>query len=111
MFDSLMEIRYKMVLFTSSNSSITIDEIKQCIDNVVLDEHYVLDLVALAAILNTFSVLEYLLESYPNIDYSSKFTGDEISLREPEDITSYEHARFLITKQLLEKYNIKYSLI
>lgn len=111
MFYSLMEIRYKMVLFTSSNSSITIDEIKQCIDNVVLDEQYVLDLICLSAILNTFSILEYIVELYPNIDYSSKFTGEEILLREPEDITSYEHARFLITKQLLEKYNIKYSLV
>ncbi len=111
MLDSLMEIRHKMVLFASLNSSITIDEIKQCIDDAVLDEHYILDLVGLAAILNEFSVLEYLVELYPNIDYSSKFTGEEIPLREPEDITSYEHARFLITKQLLEKYNIKYSLI
>lgn len=111
MLDSFMRIRHKMAIFASLSNSVTIDEIKQCIDDTVLDEHYVVDLVGLAAILNTFSVLEYLLESYPNIDYSSKFTGDEIPLREPEDITSYEHARFLITKQLLEKYNIKYSLI
>ena len=111
MFDRLMEIRHKMVLFTSFNSSITIDEIKQCINDAILDEHYIIDLIGLAAILNTFSILEYLIELYPNIDYSSKFTGEEILLREPEDITSYEHARFLITKQLLEKYNIKYSLV
>lgn len=66
------------------------------------------DMIAIAANNCSFTVLQYLLE---NNEIDPEIMDQEnIKLNKPIDITSYDHARFLITKQLLEKYNIKYLL-
>ena len=80
----------------------------QSIENEVeLSDSDLRELLKFAAEKSSFAVVEYLLTAY-NANFQ---ITDGIYLQEPINRFSYEHARYLITKQLLQKYNIKYHSV
>lgn len=88
-----------------------INKFKEIDESTNFTNSQLCELVVFAANSYSFAVLEYLLNQYADILDPELLRGETIKLAKPIDITSYNHARYLITKQLLEKYNIKYLLL
>lgn len=84
-------------------------KVKKLTELIDVTDHDLCEMISIAANNCSFTVLQYLLEN--NAIDPEIMDGENIKLEKPIDITSYDHARFLITKQLLEKYNIKYLLL